>query len=96
MLFRSPTAPVNVPQVQPPPRPAINGRLSLSWIVWRGPAGVTFNPAVSAADDGKVVVTATFSKPGDYVLRARASDPGASTTRDVQVRVDDAGSQQGR
>jgi hypothetical protein len=85
----TPSAPTNVPQVERARPPTVAGRVSLAWIVWRGPAGVRFDPAVSAADKGQVVVTATFSKPGDYVLRARASDPGASTVRDVRVSVED-------
>ena len=82
------TAPVNVPQVERPRRATVPDRLSVAWFVWRGPAAVVFNPPLSGADKGNVVVTATFSKPGEYVLRARASDPGTSTTRDVQVTVD--------
>jgi hypothetical protein len=82
----TPTAPVNVPQVEPPPRPRITG-LSVNWIVWRGPAGAVFEPAVAAPKDGQAVVTATFSKPGEYVLRARASDTSATTLQDVKITV---------
>ncbi len=81
------TAPVNVPAVVHPPRPSIKGRLSLGWLVWRGPGAVTFEPPLAEADSGNVAVTATFSKPGEYVLRARASDPGSFTIRDVKVTV---------
>jgi hypothetical protein len=82
------TAPVNVPQVERPRRLTVPDRLSVTWIVWRGPGAVVFNPPISGADKGNVVATATFSKPGEYVLRARASDPSTSTPRDVKVTVD--------
>lgn len=84
----TPTVPVNVPQIQRAPRPRVTG-LSVSWLVWRGPAGVAFEPAVGAVKDGQAVVTATFSKPGEYVLRARASDTSATTLHDVKVIVSD-------
>jgi hypothetical protein len=67
------------------PRPAAaagRGRaprpdLVLTWSVHRGPAGVTFadpKPAIDKAADGKTTTTATFSVPGDYILRAQAND----------------------
>lgn len=84
----SPGAPTNVPSVAPPPRPRING-LSVTWLVFRGPAAVEFEPAAVAVKDGKAVVMATFTTPGEYVLRARASDTQRSTTRDVKVTVTD-------
>jgi hypothetical protein len=87
-----PEAPVNVPQVQrggqrgrrsaPPPG------LSISWIVWRGPAGVTFDPGdYTPVKDGKAVTTASFTQPGDYVLRARATDGLAVVTQDIKLTV---------
>jgi hypothetical protein len=81
------TAPVNVPEVAPKARPTVKGRLSLGWIVWRGPGPVTFDPPLAEADGGNVNVLATFSKPGEYVLRARASDPAAFTISDVKITV---------
>lgn len=81
------TAPVNVPQVERRPARRVEGRLSLAWSVWRGPAGVSFDPPLASADSGTVTATATFSKPGEYVLRARASDPGAVTVHDVKITV---------
>lgn len=38
-------------------------------------------------EDGRVAVTATFSQPGAYVLRAMAHDGGLKTTREVSVTV---------
>jgi hypothetical protein len=51
--------------------------VSLTWTLYRGPAAVTFanaKPAVDAASGGKAETTATFSAPGEYVLRAQAND----------------------
>ena len=81
--------PVNVPQVERPTRPRVTDRLQVEWFVWRGPAAVAFSPSVAGADKEPAAVTATFSKPGDYVLRARATDSSASVMRDVKVVVTD-------
>jgi len=91
-LQNMPEAPVNVPDVK---RSTELGRrnsppqgLSVSWIVWRGPAGVVFEPALHApVKDGKAVTTATFQKPGEYVLRVSATDTVAVVTQDVKVTV---------
>lgn len=84
----SQTTPVNVPEVVRPAAPRIQG-LSVSWAVHRGPGAVTFEPAASAVKDGEVTVAATFSKPGEYVLRARATDTSLTTIQDVKVVVAD-------
>jgi hypothetical protein len=42
---------------------------------------------VIGADKGPAETTATFSKPGEYVLRARATDSGATVTKDIKVVV---------
>jgi hypothetical protein len=84
------TVPTNVPQVERPAPPRVEGRLQVSWLVWRGPAGVVFNPPAASADGGSAAVTATFSKPGDYVLRARATDGAATVVQDVKVSVSGA------
>jgi hypothetical protein len=81
------TVPTNVPQVERPVPPRVEGRLQVSWFVWRGPASVTFNPPAAGADSGSAAVTATFSKPGEYVLRARATDGAATTVQDLKVVV---------
>jgi hypothetical protein len=49
---------------------------SLTWSMFRGPGPVTFDnvkPPVDRAD-GKSTATATFTAPGDYVLRLQAND----------------------
>jgi hypothetical protein len=77
---------VNVPDE---PRPSARGRgrsedappppISVHWSVMRGPAAaVKFDnskPKVELDNAGKTTVTATFSEPGDYVLRVQANDP---------------------
>jgi hypothetical protein len=45
---------------------------TVSWIVWRGPAEVQFGRADFQGD--KRTVTATFTKPGEYTLRAVPND----------------------
>ncbi len=85
-------APVNVPAVAtgrggggrgrggaPPAGP------TLVWIVWRGPAAATFGP--SPVRDTKATTTVTFTAPGEYVLRARASDRQLNTFQEIKVTV---------
>ena len=51
--------------------------LALSWSLHRGPADVTFantKPAIDKAAEGKTATTATFTAPGDYILRVQAND----------------------
>ena len=68
-------------------QPRVRG-LRVSWIVWRGPAAVTFEPAATAAvEDGLASVKAVFTVPGDYVLRATANDNLLTTEHDVTVSV---------
>jgi hypothetical protein len=80
-------APVNVPQLarggrgDTPPGATPGGTggqgqrpqgPTVNWIVWRGPAEVTFSRAENDGD--KRIVSATFTKPGEYTLRAVAND----------------------
>ena len=51
--------------------------LTFTWAVHRGPGDVKFEsikPAIDKAAEGKATTTATFSAPGDYILRAQAND----------------------
>ncbi|PHY09775.1 MAG: hypothetical protein CK533_11900 [Acidobacterium sp.] len=91
-------APVNVPAVatatrETPPgaSPGAAGArplgLSVSWIVWRGPAAAAFSPQLVEPKDTKAVTTATFSAPGEYVLRARVTDTFKTVTLDTRVTV---------
>ena len=58
--------------------PAVAGRtprLAQSWHKHRGPGEVTFSEQrPKIADDGKTSTTATFSAPGEYMLRAQGND----------------------
>ena len=75
---------INVPDAPPPRRgrgaagaPPAPPRLVLSWSAFRGPAGVTFDPVKPAVDhdhDGKATTTATFTAPGEYILRLQGND----------------------
>jgi len=49
---------------------------SIAWFKHQGPGGVTFEPATGriAAAGGQAVTQATFSAPGDYIVRVRAND----------------------
>jgi hypothetical protein len=49
--------------------------LSNSWTKYRGPGEVTFsNARPPVGKDGAVTTTATFSLPGEYILRAQVND----------------------
>ncbi len=88
-------APVNVPQVAGIGRQAGGGGAgrgqvrgpTVTWMVFRGPAAAEFEPRVSPVKDDKAQTTVTFAKPGEYVIRARASDRVLTTDRDVKVTV---------
>jgi hypothetical protein len=60
-----------------PPTPGAHAPdLSLSWSVFRGPGAVSFEnarPEINKAD-GRSATTATFSAPGEYILRLQAND----------------------
>jgi hypothetical protein len=61
--------------------------LRVSWIVWRGPIEATFEPRSAQVEDGKALTTAIFTKPGEYVLRASATDGQKSSSGQVKVVV---------
>jgi hypothetical protein len=87
--------PTNVPQLAPPGGGGGGGGRgrggpqgpTVTWIVWRGPAAVTFTPRTGPVKDGQAQATAAFNKPGEYVLRARASDRVLSAAKDLTVTV---------
>ena len=60
---------------------------TVTWMVWRGPANASFEPRISPVKDGTAETLVVFDKPGDYVLRARASDRILTTDREVKVTV---------
>jgi hypothetical protein len=55
--------------------------------VWRGPAEVRFAPRAARPSDGKTTTTATFSKPGEYVLRGTVTDTFKTAATDVKITV---------
>ena len=59
-----------------PDRRAGDSPVAVTWSVFRGPGAVVFSDAKAALDKstGKATTTATFSVPGEYVLRAQAND----------------------
>jgi hypothetical protein len=51
--------------------------LAVVWSLLRGPNSVKFDharPDIDKTANGKTTATATFSQPGDYILRAQAND----------------------
>ena len=92
-------APVNVPAVasraarETPPGATPGGGaaaprgLGVTWIVWRGPADVSFEPRFAAAQGGKTTTTATFKEAGTYQLRATANDSEKAAHQVVNVTV---------
>jgi hypothetical protein len=79
---------LNVPQVARGRGRGGPQGLVVTWIVWRGPADVTFNPAVVEVKDGKALATATFRKPGTYLLRGSANDGELHVEKTVSITVD--------
>ena len=55
--------------------------ISLTWTKFRGPGDVKFDnnkPPIDRAADGKTVANATFSAPGEYILRVEGNDSTGS------------------
>jgi hypothetical protein len=51
--------------------------MALTWTKFRGPGDVKFDnnkPSIDRAADGKTVTNATFSAPGEYILRVEGND----------------------
>src|SRR6266568_4802501 len=71
-----------VPQpVEPPPVPT-GPAPAITWSKESGPGSVTF------ADSKAPITTATFSKPGDYVLKLTADNGQTTSTSTLTVKVD--------
>jgi hypothetical protein len=49
-------------------------KLTVSYIVWRGPADISTEPMFSEVVNGEATTEITFSAPGEYQLRVQASD----------------------
>lgn len=52
------------------------GIIRVTWSKYRGPGSVKFDPASQSVSqpEGKATATATFSVPGEYVVRAQVND----------------------
>ena len=64
---------IRAPEVRERPGPPA----TLFWSMQRGPADVKFEkdrPEMDVKNAGKATTTATFSAPGDYILRLQAND----------------------
>ena len=59
-----------------PDRRAGESPVTVTWSVFRGPGAVTFSSPRPVVDKstGKATTTASFSAPGEYVLRVQAND----------------------
>ena len=59
-----------------PNRKTPESPVTVKWAKFRGPGDVVFSEAQPAVDkaDGNARTTATFSAPGDYILRAQGND----------------------
>ena len=66
-----------------------DSHLFVNWVMYRGPSGatVTFASDSSPVVDGNASTTATFSRPGEYVIRAYADDGAMTTPADIAVSV---------
>ena len=67
--------------------------VQVRWIIYRGSGKVQFDPLVSPPVYGKPFTAetkATFSTPGDYRIRAIASDAALFSTYDIDVKVNPA------
>src|SRR5579864_2864603 len=67
-------------------------QLRVDWLEYRGPAGgrITFTPRTSPVIDGKALTTASFSAPGQYVVRGFANNGSLTTPADVTLTVNPA------
>jgi len=62
-------------------------KLTVSYIVWRGPAEIVTQPIFAEAVNGSATTEITFTEPGEYQLQVRAFDGGKSTYEFVTVNV---------
>jgi hypothetical protein len=83
----APRAPRPNPVTQAVVKPNPEVGLTVTWVHYRGPGQVTFAPASPPISAGTATTTATFSKPGTYVLRAYADDSVLTASTDVTVVV---------
>lgn len=85
-------SPVNVPWIRLNPRgvritPRPPQGASVTYVIWRAPAAATSEPLFAVPKDGKAETTFTFTVPGDYVVRARATDGNLSAQKEIKITV---------
>jgi hypothetical protein len=90
-----PEIPVNVPSIGGGARGGGGGRGGqqgpvVTWTLWRAPAIAQLSAATTPVRDGKATLTASFSRPGTYVFRARVSDGELNTEKEATVTVNAA------
>ena len=69
-------------------RNAASTGLAVTWLHWRGPGTVTFDPQVpEIGEGGRAVTRVGFSEPGTYVLQAVADDTVLVASVEVTVVV---------
>ena len=70
------------------PRSAATTGLAVTWLHWRGPGQVTFDPRVpDIGEGGRAVTRVSFMEPGTYVLQAVVDDTVFVTPINVTVTV---------
>jgi len=85
--------PTNVPHLQTNVRGtkvrprAPQDKLTVSYMVWRGPANISTEPMFAEVANGSATTEITFTEPGEYQLQVRAFDGGKSTYEFVTVNV---------
>ena len=59
---------------------------SVRYTIWRGPAAIQYEPMFAVPKDGKATTKMTFTEPGEYVLKARATDGALPARRKSRSR----------
>lgn len=87
--FRQPSRPSFPDQDRVSARSASRTGLAVTWLHYRGPADVAFEPVTSPLEKmgGRGSTIARFSVPGTYVVRAVANDQIFTVPVDVTVTV---------
>jgi len=85
--------PVNLPDLAPQrPGAGAGGPAGprgpfVTWQIWRGPAVAELQSRNTPVKDGKVENSISFTQPGEYVIRVRASDRHLFYDKDVKITV---------
>ena len=62
-------------------------KLTVSYIVWRGPGNITAEPQFTEVESGSATTSISFSEPGEYELKVGAHDGAKSSYEFVTVNV---------